>query len=212
MNPMDLFAPGGAANGHQGAPEAPNLPQASPLLRNDVSNPVKFPQQHGEVANPIGFGGPESAPVLQTPALSAHQALQYPGRGGSIDFGAVGGSTAFGNLNDGLSLQGHGIGSTAGQNGKGQFSDIFQWGWECGSDVGSVPSIWSKASTAKSHQSSNFSGDGQRLIFIKPQEVRSEQGGTVIIGLKKEIPEQFWNHVENITWSNTSGGERRGRK
>jgi len=199
MNPMALF--GNDAPAFNRPPEPPNLPLASPLLRNDVYNPVRFPNANNnpnaknnnnampmdKLDMPGGF--PPSnldAPILQTPALSAHQALQYPGRGGSIDFGSMGGSSAFGG--DGLSLQGHG--------GQKPFSDIFGWSWECGSEVGSVPSIWSKASTAKSQQSTGFSGDGQRLIFIKPQEVKTEKGGTVVIGLKKEIPEQYWNHVE----------------
>lgn len=53
--------------------------------------------------NPLdGLGGPGAgpgpgsmdtpAPVLRTPALTAHGSLQYPGPGGAIDFGPLGGS------------------------------------------------------------------------------------------------------------------------
>jgi hypothetical protein len=31
--------------------------------------------------------------------------------------------------------------------------------------------------------------------YIKPQEIPAE-GGTVIIGLRRQIPEQFWNQVQ----------------
>ncbi|CAD7922456.1 unnamed protein product [Amoebophrya sp. A25] len=110
--------------------------------------------------------------------------------------------------------------------GKLPFSDIFGWSWECGSDVGSLPSVWSRASTQRSSASSltgqtpsTLAGiDGQRLIYIKPQEVYSANGGTVVIGLRKEIPEQWWNHVEILLVSGPTqlplkpSGIRKGKK
>lgn len=196
------------------APEPPNLPLASPLMRNDVCNPVKFPQPpSSHDAEPLQN---LDAPFLQTPALSAHQALAYPGRGGSIDFGPMGGSSLMADA--GLALQGHLPGPPGGQQ-KPPFSDIFGWSWECGSDVGSLPSIWSRASTQRSGSSYALAGDGQRLIFIKPQEVSGATGGTVVIGLKKEIPEQWWNHVEILLVGGKEGqlklkpsGIRKGKK
>ncbi|CAD7951484.1 unnamed protein product [Amoebophrya sp. A120] len=226
--------PGSAGHNmqHQSAPDAPNLPLASPLTRTDVANPVQFS------ANSV-----QQTPKLQTPAITAHQSMAYPGRGGSIDFGALGGSSTLPGINpeeEGVPLQSHLQMNPINQN-KTPFSDIFGWSWECGSDVGSVPSIWSRASTQRSGSvgggqfgggppggapqpgtpsaaslgsmnagggllnKSISSSDGQRLLYIKPQEVPTATGGTVVIGLRKEIPEQWWNQVEILLVGGSSG-------
>lgn len=194
-NPLDLF------ERPSEVPAAPHLPQASPVGNPAVLNPVRSGPSRGTL-NPSEF----STPYLQTPALTAHESLAYPGAGGSIDLSALGGDPTFGS----------GLGSSL-PSGKTPFSDVLGWGWELGSDVGSVPSVWSRASTSRSVQ--GLSGDGQRLIYIKPQEVAASTGGTVVIGLRKEIPEQLWSHVEILLVGGQEGqlklqpcGIRRGKK
>lgn len=156
------------------APEAPNLPLASPLLHSDVANPVHFPSQDNF--------------VLRTPAVGARSIPSNQ----NIDFAALGGT----NSADFPSVCEH----PAVSRGKTPFSDVFGWAWECGSEVGSLPSVWSRASTVRSGSSKFSTGgggtDGQRLIYIKPQEVRTSSGGNVVIGLRREVPETSWNLVE----------------
>lgn len=55
--------------------------------------------------------------------------------------------------------------------------------------------------------------------YIKPQEVPVAEGGTVIIGLRKEIPEMWWNQVEILLVGGKEGqvtlkpsGIRKGKK
>lgn len=208
MNPVDQMNPMDQMFG--GPPTRPNLPSASPMVTEEnVNNPVVFPSSSSR---------PDGTPVLQTPALAAHASMRYPGVGGQIDFGALGGSSQFGPINgDGVALNGQ-------AGGKSAFSDVFGWSWECGSEVGSIPSVWSKATSMRSGSTSKFgasalSGDGQRLIYIKPQEVSQADGGTVIIGLRREIPEAWWNQVEILLVGGKEGqvtlkpsGIRKGKK
>lgn len=55
--------------------------------------------------------------------------------------------------------------------------------------------------------------------YIKPQEVPQATGGTVVIGLRREIPERFWSFLEILLVGGTGGqislkpsGIKRGKK
>lgn len=89
----------------------------------------------------------------------------------------------------------------------GGLSQIDQWAWEMGSEAGSVPSAWSNPSTVHSSRSrvSNAAGDGlipgliegQRLSTVKPSSV-STRGGKVIVSLRKEVPQGYWDSLEIV--------------
>ena len=55
--------------------------------------------------------------------------------------------------------------------------------------------------------------------YIKPQEIPQLTGGTVVIGLRREIPERFWNYLEILLVGGKGGqmalkpsGIKRGKK
>jgi len=89
----------------------------------------------------------------------------------------------------------------------GSLGQVDQWAWEMGSEAGSMPSAWSKPSTKHSSaKSCSAEGDGlnhaqlleaQRLSYVKPPSV-SASGGRVIVGLRKEVPQGYWDHIEII--------------
>jgi len=90
----------------------------------------------------------------------------------------------------------------------GGLSQVDQWAWELGSDAGSVPSVWSKASTQNTGASSLKSkmttaiGDGlipgliegQRLSYVKPASL-SVAGGRIVVCLRKQVPEGYWEQI-----------------
>jgi hypothetical protein len=85
-------------------------------------------------------------------------------------------------------------------------AQVDSWAWELGSEMGSLaPSAWS-ASTKRSSATSlstvgqdvpGFPGlvEGQRLQCVKPGSV-PPSGGTVMVGLRKQIPQGYWDQVE----------------
>lgn len=76
---------------------------------------------------------------------------------------------------------------------------VEQWAWEVNSDAGSLPSVWSKASTPVC----NVEGDGlvpgliegQRLSYVKPCTVLAS-GGRVVISLRREVPQGYWDRID----------------
>jgi len=97
---------------------------------------------------------------------------------------------------------------------KGQFGGLSQidtWAWEMGSEVGSVPSAWSKATSSRTGQSgtsrlSSATGhdglipglvEGQRLSSVKPTNV-STRGGKVVVNLRKEVPQGYWDTLSVV--------------
>lgn len=88
----------------------------------------------------------------------------------------------------------------------GNLNLVDQWAWEMGSEAGSVPSVWSKASTqqTKSAKSSisNAAGDGlipgliegQRLSYVKPTALGAD-GGKIVVCLRKQVPQGYWEHI-----------------
>jgi hypothetical protein len=90
----------------------------------------------------------------------------------------------------------------------GGLGQVDQWAWEMGSEAGSVPSVWSKASTQNSNASSlksrisTAAGDGlipgliegQRLSYVKPTSL-SVAGGKIVVCLRKQVPQGYWEHV-----------------
>lgn len=103
-----------------------------------------------------------------------------------------------------------GLGNFPGGNALGGLSQVDQWAWEIGSEAGSIPSVWSRASTQNSNRSgatshsriSNAAGDGlipgliegQRLSYVKPTMVPTS-GGKVVVVLRKQVPQGFWDHI-----------------
>jgi len=99
----------------------------------------------------------------------------------------------------------------------GGLSQIDAWAWEMGSDVGSVPSAWSKATSTRTGKSSasrmssanGLEGlipglvDGQRLSAIKPSTVPA-RGGKVIVSLRKEVPQGYWDVVSFVLVKGTT--------
>uniref|UniRef100_A0A7S0B689 Uncharacterized protein n=1 Tax=Pyrodinium bahamense TaxID=73915 RepID=A0A7S0B689_9DINO len=92
----------------------------------------------------------------------------------------------------------------------GGLSQIDTWAWEMGSEAGSVPSAWSKAtsrqtghSTARSISSATGDGlipglvDGQRLSTVKPASVPTT-GGKVVVSLRKEVPQGYWDTLSIV--------------
>lgn len=88
----------------------------------------------------------------------------------------------------------------------GGLSQVDTWAWEMGSEAGSVPSAWSKPTTARTGQSgtsklSSATGvdglipglvDGQRLHHVKPSSVPT-RGGKIVVSLRKEVPQGYWD-------------------
>lgn len=93
----------------------------------------------------------------------------------------------------------------------GSLSQIDSWAWEMGSDVASIPSAWSKATSSKTGKSSgskmsSATGvdglipglvDGQRLSAVKPSTVPT-RGGKVIVSLRKEVPQGYWDTLSIV--------------
>lgn len=91
----------------------------------------------------------------------------------------------------------------------GGLAEVDSWAWEMGSEVGSVNSAWSKStaqSAARSSASSRLDGDqlipglieGQRLHSLKPLLLSAGSGGKLIVGLKKQVPQGYWDHLEIV--------------
>jgi len=88
----------------------------------------------------------------------------------------------------------------------GGMGEVDQWAWEMGSEAGSVPSVWSKASTqqssASSKKMSSATGDGlipgliegQRLSYVKPTSLGAS-GGKIVVCLRKQVPQGYWEHI-----------------
>jgi len=91
----------------------------------------------------------------------------------------------------------------------GALSQVDQWAWEMGSEAGSIPSVWSKASTSQNSNASSLkqrvataAGDGlipgliegQRLSYVKPTSV-SAAGGKIVVCLRKQVPQGYWEHI-----------------
>eukprot|EP00441_Pelagodinium_beii_P045278 CAMPEP_0197624710 /NCGR_PEP_ID=MMETSP1338-20131121/4263_1 /TAXON_ID=43686 ORGANISM="Pelagodinium beii, Strain RCC1491" /NCGR_SAMPLE_ID=MMETSP1338 /ASSEMBLY_ACC=CAM_ASM_000754 /LENGTH=218 /DNA_ID=CAMNT_0043194905 /DNA_START=12 /DNA_END=664 /DNA_ORIENTATION=+ len=125
--------------------------------------------------------GPNSSPHLTTPLWNNANPNGSPG-----GFGSEG--TPF----------------SSAQNQLGGLCEMDQWGWEMGSEAGSMPSAWSKPSTVQSSvskmSSNNGDGlipglvDGQRLSSVKPAGVPTK-GGKVVVSLRKEVPQGFWDRL-----------------
>mmetsp|Transcript_25201 Transcript_25201/g.72267 ORF Transcript_25201/g.72267 Transcript_25201/m.72267 type:complete len:222 (-) Transcript_25201:40-705(-) len=92
----------------------------------------------------------------------------------------------------------------------GGLSQIDSWAWEMGSEAGSMPSAWSKAtsrqtghSTARSISSATGDGlipgyvDGQRLSTVKPSTVPTS-GGKIVVSLRKEVPQGYWDTISVV--------------
>jgi hypothetical protein len=95
---------------------------------------------------------------------------------------------------------------------QGSLAQVDQWAWEVSSDAGSMPSAWSRPSTVQSSASrsslrsriSANDGDsvipglieGQRLSYVKPLVVSCDSGGKVVVGMKKQVPQGFWDYIE----------------
>lgn len=149
--------------------EAPRLPGASPI---------------GELQCPLGNG---MSPCLTTPMW---------GHAGREDVSPIPVSP--------ISAPALTSGTMAGFAGFSGLSGIDQWAWEMGSEA-SRPSAWSKPSTLHSSVSriSNATGDGlipglvdgQRLSTVKPSSVSSKKGGKVVVTMRKEVPQGYWNEV-----------------
>lgn len=166
----------------------PNL--ASPGDRGDLI-PPKAPPLPG--ASPLGNDlacpvGPSLAPNLVTPAWSA-ATIGAQATGNSLTTPAT----------------------HANKSAIGGLSQIDQWAWEMGSEAGSMPSAWSKASSMNSSRRSNTSRmssstgdglipgliDGQRLSGVKPSTVPTT-GGKLVVTLRKEVPQGYWDHIEVV--------------
>ncbi|KAF4679761.1 hypothetical protein FOZ63_007596 [Perkinsus olseni] len=91
----------------------------------------------------------------------------------------------------------------------------FCWAWEPSEAGSSMPSVWSQATSrltsgalssgvySKISLSSGvtISGNwlqGQRIHYVKPDCIPSKGGATVVVGLKKEIPQDMWNALEIV--------------
>jgi len=93
----------------------------------------------------------------------------------------------------------------------GGLSQVDSWAWELGSEVSSVPSAWSQAtsrhtdhSTVKSISSATGDGglipglvDGQRLSSVKPVSIPAK-GGKVVVSLRKEVPAGYWGTLSIV--------------
>jgi len=93
----------------------------------------------------------------------------------------------------------------------GGLSQVDSWAWEMGSEVSSVPSAWSHAtsrqtdhSTVKSISSATGDGglipglvDGQRLSSVKPVCI-PKTGGKVVVSLRKEVPAGYWHTLSVV--------------
>lgn len=113
-------------------------------------------------------------------------------------------------------------------------AQIDAWAWELGSEFGSLaPSAWSAstkmtASTKRSSATSlstagatvpGFPGlmEGQRLQCVKPGSL-PPSGGTVMVGLRKQIPQGYWDQVEIMLVAGTQqvklkpSGIKKGKK
>jgi len=146
--------------------------------------PPKLPAA-SPVANIACPLGQAIDPSLTTPQWAP------AGRGGGSGFGFASGSSP-----------------TPGKTVIGGLSGIDQWAWEMGSDAGSMPSAWSKATSSKTGASrmSSASGvdglipglvDGQRLSAVRPSSL-PQRGGKVIVSLRKEVPQGFWDTVSIV--------------
>lgn len=165
-------------------------PCLNPLLAAGFDDLLMAPQMPraspiGEIACPLGAPGPNMSPHLTTPAwpYADHEAAA-PATGMSM--GGLGGLGGFG----------------------GSLSQVDQWAWEMGSEAGSVPSVWSKASTQNSNASSlkskmsTAAGDGlipgliegQRLSYVKPTSLGAG-GGKIVVCLRKQVPQGYWEHI-----------------
>mmetsp|Transcript_70015 Transcript_70015/g.130897 ORF Transcript_70015/g.130897 Transcript_70015/m.130897 type:complete len:231 (+) Transcript_70015:80-772(+) len=95
----------------------------------------------------------------------------------------------------------------------GGLGQLDQWAWEMSSEAGSVPSAWSKPSTTAQSGASSLrsrmvgvDGDGliggltegQRLSYVKPSTLPSKRGGRVIVGLRKQVPQGYWDRIEVV--------------
>merc|ERR1712232_980824 len=135
----------------------------------------------GDIAHPLGSG---VDPHLTTPAWPHQNADdgQRPLQRLSVSSGVSAKQTKIGGL-----------------------SQIDTWAWEMGSEAGSVPSAWSKATSRHTGHSSvsrvsSAAGDGlipgmvdgQRLSSVKPSKV-SKDGGKIVVSLKKEVPQGYWD-------------------
>jgi len=101
--------------------------------------------------------------------------------------------------------------SSANKGPLGSLSQIDAWAWEVGSDVGSLPSAWSKATSSRTGKSSlskmsSATGadgyipglvDGQRLSAVKPSTVPT-RGGKVVVSLRKEVPQGYWDTLSIV--------------
>jgi len=105
----------------------------------------------------------------------------------------------------------HAMESHAPPKQEGGLNMVDQWAWEMGSEAGSVPSVWSKATSQSSHPSSlksriaTANGDGlipgliegQRLSYVKPTSV-SASGGKIVVCLRKQVPQGYWEHLDIV--------------
>lgn len=92
----------------------------------------------------------------------------------------------------------------------GGLSQIDSWAWEMGSEAGTIPSAWSKATSRQTGQSnarsiSSATGDGlipglvdgQRLSTVKPSTVPTA-GGKIVVSLRKEVPQGYWDTISVV--------------
>merc|ERR1740117_894267 len=88
----------------------------------------------------------------------------------------------------------------------GGLAEVDSWAWEMGSDVGSLCSKSTAQSAARSSASSRLNGDelipglidGQRLHSLKPLLLSAASGGKLVVGLKKQVPQGYWDHLEIV--------------
>jgi len=172
VNPLG-FGPSDAAaqdgDAAHGKAETPKLPCASPV---------------GDIVCPIGEA---LDPYLTTPAWGSAGSADFPPWPGPGD-------------------------NNIGKLEIGGLSQMDTWAWEMGSDAGSIPSAWSKATSSRTGQSgtsrlSSATGhdglipglvEGQRLSSVKPTNVSSVRGGKVIVNLRKEVPQGYWDTLSVV--------------
>ena len=74
----------------------------------------------------------------------------------------------------------------------------FCWAWEP-SETHSIPTVWSAATSMHTSVAANSSNhvlaQGQRVLWLQPEQITSS-GGTVVIAVKREIPQELWTGLE----------------
>lgn len=195
--PFDGFIPGDRG-GLAGAPAGDAWPPFPPLGPPGFSQGESAPGHAGkaetpklpcaspvgDIANPLGEA---MDPRLTTPGWTPAGSSDFPMFSPMLGPGSKG------------------------HNALGQLDQIDTWAWEMGSDVGSVPSAWSKATSSRTGQSSasrmsSTTGhdglipgliEGQRLQSVKPANI-SARGGKVIVSLRKEVPKGYWDTLSVV--------------